>query len=1052
MRSLKVAERRLAGSFFFSRKHTKRCTIGYFFATLAYQLATNFPSIRDDVNRAIRENPALLDPDKSLHDQMEALFLQPLQQLCFRLRDSPPPVFVIDALDECTSDTEIADLISLLGQALREPNVPVIHILLTSRSEAHIHDAIHEEGVRPLVCEIPVNTGVGKVISLDGVDVDNDICIFLEQSFRKLRSRCSNFPQPTRDELVRLASRAGRRFIVASTMLKFIDDGYNDPRDRLQLMLELTSELLPGTEVYKLYDSILSTCANPTRAYLHLSVVAALADPLPMSQISELLGPGEGRDVEAALVQLRSVMDIPTDSGLPVNIYHSSIRDYVSNPSNCKLPQVQYPTSPHSLLARSSLRLMMQGIPANTTLLDALSELKQQSQVMEPHEPQSLKHSLSFLVHVPEPLQVLTCLLWFRGDRGPDLWCWLGDLDGHAWLQTQAGEHWLKTWRGEEWLESPLGRRWLYSPWGRDWVKGTQGGDDWFRKWTERGSGNPLWAPSPVKIRPSTELLQLPGVGELVQLTPSARHWLRSRDGKRWLLTSAGRAWGLLGGETQQGKYSTETEGIPIQLCTRCEIRSWYRHPPKPLQTPSMMDLQKLNPNARDWVRSWDGRRWLLSPEGQGWLQYPRLRGWLQTDSEGAWIKTTSEGDRLHTTGEGDRLPTQCREDWLQSRSGQDWLQSQSGQGWLQSQSVRQRLLTQITREYPLLAQFVRQSLDIERAQEWLETENGEQWLQTPGGRDWLQTPSGREWVRTHTGLKWLLTQSGQVWLLTRNGMYWLLTTTGEQWLLTESGGCWLQTESGEQWLQAPSGRQWLQTESARQWLQTLSGVAWLQTEGVGQWLQTESGGDWLQTKSGQDWLKTERGQGWLQTESGKNWLQTPHGQDWQLTSSASAWVIMEDFSRTLKAIGEYTISPELPFLPTFQVIQHFKSLPDFLMLPAFLALRNRGEDPTCALPVQNRVLPDMDVIHAMTAFTIFAAEAGERSRSVSEALKYACQNCTLHLSRAPKPWDDILHHTFRSFWNSHLLSWLERQWCLKGLWSCLVILSELQKLAEVRI
>ncbi|KAG2147497.1 hypothetical protein DEU56DRAFT_125898 [Suillus clintonianus] len=347
MKDLKVteqtnAEKRLAGTFFFSRKHTKRCTTGYFFATLVYQLASNFPSVRTDVNQAIRENPALLDPDKSLRDQMEALFLKPLRRLRFRLCDCPPLVFIIDALDECTSKTELADLIFLLGQALRGPDLPVTHILLTSRSENHIREAIHGEEVRLLVWEIPVQTsgrGVAAIISLDGVDVDNDIYIFLEHSFEKLRSCCSDFPQPTEDQLVRLASRAGRRFIVASTMMKFIDDGYNDPYDRLQLMLNFTGELLPGTEVYKLYDCILATCSNPTRAYLHLSVVAALADPLPISQISKLLGPGQGRDVETALAQLRSVIDIPTDCSLPVNIYHSSVRDYVSKPSNCNVPE-----------------------------------------------------------------------------------------------------------------------------------------------------------------------------------------------------------------------------------------------------------------------------------------------------------------------------------------------------------------------------------------------------------------------------------------------------------------------------------------------------------------------------------------------------------------------------------------------------------------------------------------------------------------------------------------------------------------------------------------
>ncbi|KAG2750297.1 hypothetical protein P692DRAFT_20873240 [Suillus brevipes Sb2] len=381
MKGLKVreetnVEKRLAGTFFFSRKHTKRCTTGYFFATLVYQLAANFPSIRDDVNEAIGNNPALLDSDAPLCDQMEALFLKPLRKLQFRLRGSEPLLFVIDALDECSSEPELTDLILSLAQALREPELPVTHILLTSRSESHISNIFQNDEVRPLVREIPVRTSEeGDTISLDGVDVDKDICTFLRHSFKELESRHPDFPQPSTDDLAKLASRAGRRFIVASTMMKFIiDDEFSDPRDRLQLMLELTNKLLPGTEVYKLYDRILFTCADPKRAYLHLSIVAALVDPLPLSQISKLLGPGLGRDVQTTLMQLRSVMDIPADASLPVNIYHSSVRDYVSDPSNCGLPQVCDTASPHSLLAYSSLRLL-NAIPESTALLDALSEL-----------------------------------------------------------------------------------------------------------------------------------------------------------------------------------------------------------------------------------------------------------------------------------------------------------------------------------------------------------------------------------------------------------------------------------------------------------------------------------------------------------------------------------------------------------------------------------------------------------------------------------------------------------------------------------------------------
>ncbi|KAG2090400.1 uncharacterized protein F5147DRAFT_764436 [Suillus discolor] len=213
MKSLKITqntkiETRLAGTFFFSRNSKERSTTGHFFATLAYQLASNFPSIRNNVNRAVRENPAVLDSSKSLRDQMKALFHKPLWHLRLSLCDCPPLVFVIDALDECKPET-VADLISLLGEALHDPELPVIHILLTSRLEERICKAIQKEEMRTLVYEIPVNTsgeGVAGTISLDGEDVDNDIYIFLQHSFMELQNRHPDFPQPAADKLTQLAN------------------------------------------------------------------------------------------------------------------------------------------------------------------------------------------------------------------------------------------------------------------------------------------------------------------------------------------------------------------------------------------------------------------------------------------------------------------------------------------------------------------------------------------------------------------------------------------------------------------------------------------------------------------------------------------------------------------------------------------------------------------------------------------------------------------------------------------------------------------------------
>ncbi|KAG0697984.1 hypothetical protein DFH29DRAFT_878343 [Suillus ampliporus] len=159
----------------------------------------------------------------------------------------------------------------------------------------------------------------------------------------------------------------------------------------------------------------------------------------------------------------------------------------------------------------------------------------------------------------------------------------------------------------------------------------------------------------------------------------------------------------------------------------------------------------------------------------------------------------------------------------------------------------------------------------------------------------------------------------------------------------------------------------------------------------------------------------------------------------------------MEDFSNTLETISGYIIIPEFILLLAFQAIQQFKSLPDFLMFPVFLALRDQDQDHSSSALPQVHCPPYTEIIHAMTAFVNVAKQIRKESRSASDALKYACQNWAVHLSRAPNPWNNSLNHVFKTFWNHHLLSWLKRQWCLKGLRSCLLVLSEMQKFAKPR-
>jgi hypothetical protein len=612
MRGLKmtkdtIIEKRLAGTFFFPRKHTRRCTTGYFFATLAYQLGCRFPSIQGYLKHTIYHHPALLDPSWSLRDQMEKLFLQSLQQLQTRLKGCPPLVFVVDALDETESATE---LISLLGEALHKPDLPKTHILITSRSQEHIRKAIQKEEQRRSISETPFGEVI--IISLDDAYVDGDISVFFHGFFNELQP---NFPLASGDQVAQLTSRAGRRFVVASTITKFIDDKGDDPGDRLQLILELTSDLLPVTEIYKLYDRILSTCDDDVKqAYSLLSIVAALADPLPISQISNLLG--QGKDAEAMLLQLLPFMNIPSDSSHPMDIYHSSVRDYVSDPSNCSLAEVRDITPPHSLLADSCLCLMMRDSSnTNTSLLDELSKLERQRQATESKKPMDIKLSLPFLVQPPEPLQVLIALLWHRGHYRSDLYPWLESPDGHAWLQTSDGQDWLRTQEGKDWQSAQEGSACLQTDnqGDRAYVQ-TESGREW------------------VQAENLQEQLHTLGGQQFLQ-TARGGEWLRTQTGLEWLQILSGREWL----STQDGQEWLQTRGG----------REW-------LQTP----------NGREWLQTSGGREWLQMQDGQDWLQSQGGQELLQTQSGREW---------LQTSGGQEWLQTQNGQAWLQTPQGQAW-------------------------------------------------------------------------------------------------------------------------------------------------------------------------------------------------------------------------------------------------------------------------------------------------------------------------------------------------------------------------------------------
>ncbi|EIW81402.1 hypothetical protein CONPUDRAFT_56511, partial [Coniophora puteana RWD-64-598 SS2] len=74
-------EGRLAGTFFFSRKHTKRSTFDHVLLTLAYQIGLYHPRAKEVIVKAICDDPALLSAEKSRFELLQKLICEPLKQL-----------------------------------------------------------------------------------------------------------------------------------------------------------------------------------------------------------------------------------------------------------------------------------------------------------------------------------------------------------------------------------------------------------------------------------------------------------------------------------------------------------------------------------------------------------------------------------------------------------------------------------------------------------------------------------------------------------------------------------------------------------------------------------------------------------------------------------------------------------------------------------------------------------------------------------------------------------------------------------------------------------
>ena len=367
-----VAERMFAGgqlgaSFFCSRGSENLSDLRLIFPTLAFQLAHAYPAFRSKLVCAVKSDPQIVD--KSLHEQMDRLLVQPLKS------SGISTVIVIDGIDEFKDEEPTSAILSVLGQFVAK--IPKVKFFVTGRPEPRIRAGFG----------LPLMVKATDVFALHSVEpnlINSDIRRFLDYSLMELVDRQGGPSEsPTEEELNTLCQRAGGLFVYAAATAKFLGHEGSTLRERLDLLLE-SPERSAHEGVVKfernatldsLYTAVLREAfgeidaEGDRKVRSVLGAVVLAASPLSPSAIATLL------DIHVGIVlhllsSVQSLLILHDDPTHPVRPFHRSFPDFITDSTRCltKRFHVSAPDHQTELLARC-LGFINRGLERNNRAL-----------------------------------------------------------------------------------------------------------------------------------------------------------------------------------------------------------------------------------------------------------------------------------------------------------------------------------------------------------------------------------------------------------------------------------------------------------------------------------------------------------------------------------------------------------------------------------------------------------------------------------------------------------------------------------------------------------
>ncbi|EYB31456.1 hypothetical protein FG05_30137 [Fusarium graminearum] len=330
----------LGATFFFKRGEADRGGISKMMSTISRQLAMNLPELRPNIQAAIQDDPTVTS--KSVAKQFDTLILDPLRKSSGKFSSERFITIVIDALDECESETDIRLIVSLFSTT-KTIHCPRPRVFITSRPDLPVRLGFQD--VKGSYRDLILHDITASVIK-------QDILTFFHHKMKLIRDDWNasveekrKLPQdwPGIESIQLLTEKAVPLFIVAATAYRFIKArNLGDPVTQLSRFLEYETEDTAG-QLDSTYRPVLAPLFSSAyskniedRVILEfrrvVGTIINLFDPLSTSAISRLLDVGQNI-IYNKLDLLHSVLDVPPSSDAPVRMLHLSFRDYLMSPA-----------------------------------------------------------------------------------------------------------------------------------------------------------------------------------------------------------------------------------------------------------------------------------------------------------------------------------------------------------------------------------------------------------------------------------------------------------------------------------------------------------------------------------------------------------------------------------------------------------------------------------------------------------------------------------------------------------------------------------------------